>query len=31
MSDLEPLQLAVLGGLTIGAVFGGIAQNANLL
>lgn len=26
MSDLEPLQIAVLGGLTIGALFGGIAQ-----
>jgi len=26
MSDLEPLQIAVLGGLAIGAVFGGIAQ-----
>jgi uncharacterized protein len=26
MSDLEPLQIAVLGGLAIGALFGGIAQ-----
>ena len=26
MSDLEPLQLAVLGGLTIGVLFGGVAQ-----
>lgn len=26
MSDLEPLRIAVLGGLTVGVLFGGVAQ-----
>jgi hypothetical protein len=26
MSELDPLQLVVLGGLVIGALFGGVAQ-----